>query len=221
MRRPRRGYSVETSRGDAAAATRIFRGDESRRCRGGDVEIWSRPADASGITTRLSRRSCRSAASTPASGRSRSARPGGELNFMVPNKLRCPERPVEINSRPARPRGGSRAGARRPRGSSAARARRSRRSSATSRTPRSSRTFFSRRTTTATPSASTTRTTWRTRSSRAGTASPAPTRPGSPTGKKQTSSSGSRARRTRRSGRARASSGGRRTRRTPGTRFCR
>ena len=31
LRRPRRGESVETSRGDAAAATRIVRGDESRR----------------------------------------------------------------------------------------------------------------------------------------------------------------------------------------------
>ena len=31
--------SMETSRGAAAAATRIFRGDESRRRRGRDVDI--------------------------------------------------------------------------------------------------------------------------------------------------------------------------------------
>ena len=37
--RPRRGYFVETSRGDAAATTWIFRGDESRRRRGHDVDI--------------------------------------------------------------------------------------------------------------------------------------------------------------------------------------
>ena len=37
--RLRRGDSVATSRGDAAAATWIFRGDESRRRRGCDVEI--------------------------------------------------------------------------------------------------------------------------------------------------------------------------------------
>ena len=36
---PRGGNGLETSRGDAAAATGIFRGDESRRRRGGDVEI--------------------------------------------------------------------------------------------------------------------------------------------------------------------------------------
>ena len=41
--RLRRGYSVETSRGDAAAATWIFSGDESRRRRGYDVDIqWRR-----------------------------------------------------------------------------------------------------------------------------------------------------------------------------------
>ena len=41
-----RRYSVETSRGDAAAATRIVRGDESRRRRGWDRELLSRPARA-------------------------------------------------------------------------------------------------------------------------------------------------------------------------------
>ena len=39
----RRGCSVEASRGDAAAATRKVRGDESRRRRGCDVDIpWGR-----------------------------------------------------------------------------------------------------------------------------------------------------------------------------------
>ena len=37
--RRRRGYSVETSRGAAAAATWIVRGDESQRRRGCDVDI--------------------------------------------------------------------------------------------------------------------------------------------------------------------------------------
>ena len=37
--RPRRGYSAERSRGDAAAATWIFRGEESRRRRGRHVDI--------------------------------------------------------------------------------------------------------------------------------------------------------------------------------------
>ena len=37
--RLRRGYIVETGRGDAAAATWIFRGDESRRRRDRDVDI--------------------------------------------------------------------------------------------------------------------------------------------------------------------------------------
>ena len=37
--RRRRGCSVETSRGGAAAATRLFRGDESQRHRGGDADI--------------------------------------------------------------------------------------------------------------------------------------------------------------------------------------
>ena len=46
------GSSGETSRGDAAAATRIVRGDESRRRRGRDVEIRSRPARASGTGRR-------------------------------------------------------------------------------------------------------------------------------------------------------------------------
>ena len=36
--RPRRGDSAETSRDDAAAATRIIRGDESRRRRGRDAD---------------------------------------------------------------------------------------------------------------------------------------------------------------------------------------
>ena len=46
-RRRGRGNSVETSRGGAAAATRIFRGDESRRRRGYDVDIpWRRVAAA-------------------------------------------------------------------------------------------------------------------------------------------------------------------------------
>ena len=52
-RGPERGYSVETSRGDAAAATWIFRprtwifrGDESRRRRGRDVDILWRPVAA-------------------------------------------------------------------------------------------------------------------------------------------------------------------------------
>ena len=40
--RPRRGYSAEARRGDAAAATRIFRGGASRRRRGRDVDIpWT------------------------------------------------------------------------------------------------------------------------------------------------------------------------------------
>ena len=40
-------------RGSAAAATCIFSGDELRRHRGCDVEIWSRPADASGTRARI------------------------------------------------------------------------------------------------------------------------------------------------------------------------
>ena len=40
--RPRRGDSVETGRSDAAAATWKFRGDESPRRRGRDLEIPSR-----------------------------------------------------------------------------------------------------------------------------------------------------------------------------------
>ena len=43
-----RGRSAETSRGDAAAATWIFRRDESRRRRGTDVEVRSRPAHVAG-----------------------------------------------------------------------------------------------------------------------------------------------------------------------------
>ena len=50
--RLRRGYSVETGRGDAAAATWTFRGDRRRRGRsmetGGDVDVPWRPARASG-----------------------------------------------------------------------------------------------------------------------------------------------------------------------------
>ena len=47
---PRRGRedSVETSRSDAAAATRTFRGDESRRRRGGDVKIPRRRVGSEG-----------------------------------------------------------------------------------------------------------------------------------------------------------------------------
>ena len=48
--RGRRGYSAETHRGDAAAATWIFRGDESRRRRGCDVDLpWRRAAAATWI----------------------------------------------------------------------------------------------------------------------------------------------------------------------------
>ena len=44
-RGPRRGYSVETSRGTAAAATWILRGDKSRRRRGCHVNLpWRRVA---------------------------------------------------------------------------------------------------------------------------------------------------------------------------------
>ena len=39
-----RGHSVETSRGATAAGTRIFRGNESRRRRGCDVDIPWRPS---------------------------------------------------------------------------------------------------------------------------------------------------------------------------------
>ena len=45
--RPQRGYSVETSRSDAAATTWLFRGDKTRRPRGYDVDIqWRRVAAA-------------------------------------------------------------------------------------------------------------------------------------------------------------------------------
>ena len=40
--RPRRGYFVETRRGGAAAATWLFRGDNSRRRRGRDVDVPGR-----------------------------------------------------------------------------------------------------------------------------------------------------------------------------------
>ena len=51
--RMRRGYSVETGRGDAVEATWIFRGDGSRRRRGRDVDIpWRRVSDATTTTRR-------------------------------------------------------------------------------------------------------------------------------------------------------------------------
>ena len=60
-----------TGRGDAAAATWMFRGETSRRRRGCDLEIQSRPAHASG--TRLWLRALRSRAS-PRRASPRSAR---------------------------------------------------------------------------------------------------------------------------------------------------
>ena len=51
--RPPLGYSAETSRSDAAAATWIVRGDKSRRRRGRDVEIpWRHVAAATRIYER-------------------------------------------------------------------------------------------------------------------------------------------------------------------------
>ena len=44
----RRADAPQMGRGDAAAAIRTFRGDESRRRRGRDVAIRSRPARGSG-----------------------------------------------------------------------------------------------------------------------------------------------------------------------------
>ena len=54
VRRDARGYSVEMRRGDAAAATWIFRGDASRRRRGSE---WDRPrrSNARGPGSRLRR----------------------------------------------------------------------------------------------------------------------------------------------------------------------
>jgi len=45
-----RGHSAETTRGDAAAATRIVRGDESRRGRGRDVDMEASHAGAAAAT---------------------------------------------------------------------------------------------------------------------------------------------------------------------------
>ena len=50
---------LQTGRGDAAVATRIFRRDESRRRHGYEAHLWSRPAHASGTTFSRSGRQLR------------------------------------------------------------------------------------------------------------------------------------------------------------------
>ena len=51
--RLRHGYSIEMSRGAAAAATRIFRGDESRRRRGRDVDRALTNRGDAAVATRI------------------------------------------------------------------------------------------------------------------------------------------------------------------------
>jgi len=104
--RLRRGYSVETSRGDAAVATWIARGDESRRRRGCHEDSPWRPVAAPPRLPRLSVETSRgdAAAATRTFGRdARGAiqvRPGGRYE----RTLRTPRRRARALRRGRAPR---------------------------------------------------------------------------------------------------------------------